>query len=93
MKRLNNITSNNQIFIWLLFCLMCALMWFFLKEASYQKVQQEFRSNCETKGVVEMQHYTFKCSPIEVVRETYIIDGRNKVVIKKETFNKGLPYK
>lgn len=93
MEQVNNVSSNNQIYIWLLFCLLCVTMWFFLKEASYQKVQSEFRSECETKGVVVMQHYTFKCSPFEVVRETYIVDGQNKVVIKKETINKGLQNK
>jgi hypothetical protein len=90
VEQVNKSTSDNQIFIWLLFCLVCGIMWVFLKEMSYQKVQQEFRHSCEIKGVVVMQHYTYKCSPVEVIRETYVIDGQNKVVLKKESINKGL---
>lgn len=93
MEHVNKASSNSQILIWLLFCLVCGLMWIFLREASYQKVQQEFRSSCETKGVVVMQHYTFKCSPVDVVRETYVVDGQNRIVLQKETINKGLPIK
>jgi len=53
---------------------------------SEEQEQHRIRTECETKHVVEIQHYTFKCEPVAVTTQQLItVDGKQVVVNQQIT--------